>query len=217
MLGKIIYTKDVPFYDPNSINIVHEVSNPNPTEYGKGAKKIILVDCGCKNNIIRHFIKRNIRIKMVPCNYDFTKEKFNGLFISNGPGDPTLCDDTIEHIKMTMDMEKPIFGICLGSQLLALAAGASTYKLKFGHRSQNQPCIEIGTKRCYITTQNHGFAVNPKKLPSQWSEWFVNANDGSNEGIMHKSKPFFSVQFHPEHYPGPSDTEFLFDKFVELL
>ena len=217
MLGKIINKEDVELYDPNKQNVVAQVSIKKPMEYGHGRKKIILVDCGCKNNIIRNFLKRNVAVKRVPFDYNFNKEHYVGLFISNGPGDPKLCTETIENLKVAMDKEKPIFGICLGNQLLALAAGADTYKLKFGHRSQNQPCIEKGTKRCYITTQNHGYAVDAKTLPKQWKEWFVNANDNTNEGIMHKTKPFFSVQYHPENFPGPKDTEFLFDKFLELI
>jgi len=173
-----------------------------------------VVDTGVKSNIIRSLVNRKVRVLRVPFDYDFTKESYDGLFLSNGPGDPKMCKDTISYIRQAMDMEKPIFGICLGNQLLNLASGGDTYKLKFGHRSQNQPCLEVGTKRCYITSQNHGFAVNTKKLPSGWDEWFRNINDNTNEGIKHRRKPFFSVQFHPEATPGPVDTEFLFDRFL---
>ncbi len=185
--------------------------------YKKGPQTVLLVDCGVKNNIIRSFLKIDITIIRVPWDYDFTKEQYDGLFISNGPGDPKQCEKTIEHIKMALQQNKPIFGICLGNQLLALAAGADTYKLKYGHRSQNQPCVLTGTKRCYITSQNHGFAVREETLPKDWSSFFKNNNDGTNEGIRHERKPFFSVQFHPEATPGPTDTDFLFDDFISLL
>jgi carbamoyl-phosphate synthase small subunit len=153
----------------------------------------------------------------VPWDYDPLKEKPDGILISNGPGDPKMCQTTIENIRRAMQKKIPIFGICLGHQLLALAAGADTYKLKYGHRSQNQPCIQVGTRRCYITSQNHGFAVDDRTLPSDWEHWFFNANDSTNEGIRHKNLPFMSVQFHPEACPGPTDTNFLFDDFVTML
>jgi carbamoyl-phosphate synthase small subunit len=224
MLGKIEIdspliggAKGGKFEDPNTTNLVAEVSAKKVITYKKGGKKVLLVDCGVKNNIIRSFLSRNITVKRVPWNYNFISEKYDGLFISNGPGDPKQCIETIKNLKSALKKKKPIFGICLGSQLLGLAAGADTYKLKYGHRSQNQPCIEVGTKRCYITSQNHGYAINTKTLPKGWEPWFVNANDNTNEGIKHKTKPFFAVQFHPEATPGPVDTEYLFDKFVRLL
>ena len=198
-------------------NLVAEVSTNKRTVYKKGPKKVLLIDCGVKNNIIRSFLKRDITVIQVPWNYDFTKEQYDGLFISNGPGDPKQCKKTIEHIRKALTQDKPIFGICLGNQLLALAAGADTYKLKYGHRSQNQPCLLTGTKRCFITSQNHGFAVREKTLPKNWESFFTNNNDDTNEGIRHKNKPFFSVQFHPEATPGPTDTDFLFDDFIKLL
>lgn len=218
MLGKIIYEdKNVDFFDPNAINIAAEVSCKKPVKYGKGKTRILVVDTGCKYNIIRQFIMRGVEVLRVPWNYNYLNDKFDGLFISNGPGDPKQCKETIEILRMALEKEIPAFGICLGSQLMALASGGDTYKLKFGHRSQNQPCIEVGTKRCYITTQNHGFAVNMKTMPKGWVEWFKNLNDGTNEGIRHKTKPFMAVQFHPENYPGPKDTEFLFDRFIEMV
>lgn len=217
MLGKVVFDNDVEFYDPNKENIVENVSVDKPVEYGNGNKKILLVDVGTKHNIIRSLLRRGVSVVRVPWNYDFNRMKFDGLLISNGPGDPKKCSETIEKIRIAMNDEKPIMGICLGNQLLALAAGADTYKLKYGHRSQNQPCIDLETKRCYITSQNHGYATKTKTLPNGWKEWFANANDGTNEGIKHKTKPFFSVQFHPEFCPGPTDTEFLFDKFIELV
>ena len=175
------------------------------------------IDCGAKNNIIRAFLKRNYTVVRVPCDYDFLNEDAEGIVISNGPGDPKKCKQTIKHVKSALEMNTPILGICLGSQILALAAGANTYKLKYGHRSQNQPCLESGTKRCFITSQNHGYAVDSNTLPEDWREWFYNNNDGTNEGIIHISKPFFGTQFHPEASPGPDDTEFLFDMFIRSM
>ena len=218
MLGKIVNGKNVDFHNPNQENLVQEVSIKNSIIYNEtGEKRIILIDCGVKNNIIRNLTKRNLQVIRVPYDYNFFDEKFDGLIISNGPGDPKMCTETIKNVRKALEKNIPTFGICLGNQILALAAGGNTYKLKYGHRSQNQPCIRNGTKRCYITTQNHGFAVDMKTLSSDWEELFVNANDGTNEGIKHKTKPFFSVQFHPEGHSGPEDTNFLFDEFVRML
>jgi len=180
-------------------------------------KTVILIDCGVKNNIIRNLLVKKLIVIRVPYDYDFFKFNFDGLVISNGPGDPKIYKKTIGYVKKAIDKEIPIFGICLGNQLLALAAGADTYKLKYGHRSQNQPCIKENTKRCFITTQNHGFAVDTKTLPKDWESLFTNINDNTNEGIRHKTKPFMSCQFHPEATPGPVDTKFLFDEFVKML
>ncbi|PIR83604.1 carbamoyl-phosphate synthase (glutamine-hydrolyzing) small subunit [Candidatus Kaiserbacteria bacterium CG10_big_fil_rev_8_21_14_0_10_51_14] len=202
------------FIDPNKENLVAKVSIKKKRVYGNGPIKIIGIDCGMKENQVRLFSRPEVTFSRVPWDYDFTKEKYDALFISNGPGDPTRCIATIEHIRKAMADNKPILGICLGSQLLALAAGARTYKLKYGHRSQNQPCIESKTGRCYITSQNHGYAVDSKSLPPGWVEWFTNANDGSNEGIRHTTKPWISVQFHPEASPGPTDTAWIFDDFI---
>lgn len=218
MLGKILYGKEnVSFEDPNKRNLASEVSVKKPIIYKKGKKKIILVDCGTKNNIIRAFLKRNFTVVRVPWDYDFLNEKIDGIILSNGPGDPKKCRQTIENVRKALSKNTPILGICLGSQILALAAGANTYKLKFGHRSHNQPCVEAGTKRCYITSQNHGYAVDTDTLPEDWREWFFNNNDNTNEGIIHISKPFFGTQFHPEASPGPDDTEFLFDLFIRSI
>jgi len=218
MLGKIINEKDnINFANPNDRNLVAEVSISEPVVYEKGKKKILLIDCGVKNNIIRAFLRRNITVIRVPWDYDFLNEKVDGILISNGPGDPKMCTTTIENIKRALSKNKPILGICLGSQILALAASANTYKLKYGHRSQNQPCMEAGTKRCYITSQNHGYAVDSDTLPQDWREWFFNKNDQTNEGIIHISKPFFGTQFHPEASPGPDDTELIFDMFVRAM
>ena len=217
-LGKLIEKdQEVPFYNPDKDNLVAQVSIREPVLYGTFKKRVVLIDTGCKTNIIRSFLNRGISVLRVPWNYDFSGDKFDGLMLSNGPGDPTMIPETIENVKKQMSKNKPIFGICLGHQILSLAAGAQSYKLKFGHRSQNQPCILVGTKRCFITSQNHGYAIDDQTLPQDWKPWFFNANDGSNEGIRHDSKPFRSVQFHPEAMPGPVDTGFLFDEFVAML
>jgi carbamoyl-phosphate synthase small subunit len=218
MLGKITYNSEkINFENPNKRNLVSEVSIDKPITYKKGKKRIILVDCGAKNNIIRAFIRRNFTVVCVPWDYPFLDQKPDGIVISNGPGDPKKCIKTIENVKTALSQDIPILGICLGSQILGLAAGAKTYKLKFGHRSQNQPCVESGTNRCYITSQNHGYAIDADTLPQDWREWFYNNNDGTNEGIIHISKPFFGTQFHPEASPGPDDTEFLFDMFIRAI
>jgi carbamoyl-phosphate synthase small subunit len=218
MLGKVIHNNQkIPYEDPNKRNLSSEVSISEPITYKKGKKEVILVDCGVKHNIIRAFLRRNFTVKRVPWDYDFTKEKFDGVILSNGPGDPKKCTKTIENTKKSMKKGTPILGICLGSQILGLAAGARTYKLKYGHRSHNQPCLEVGTNRCFITSQNHGYAVDAGTLPLDWREWFINNNDGTNEGIIHISKPFFGAQFHPEASPGPDDTEFIFDMFVRAM
>ena len=218
MLGKIVNGNDVEFSDPNLRNLVEEVSVPKKISYNPGGrKKIVLIDCGVKLNIIRNLIRRDCEVIRVPWDYDFLGEEFDGVVISNGPGDPKKCGAAIRNVASAMEKAVPIFGICLGNQLMALAAGGDTYKLKYGHRSQNQPCLETGSRRCYITTQNHGYAVDAASLGNEWKEWLVNANDGTNEGIRHKTKPFFSVQHHPESSPGPVDTEWLFDRFLEMV
>ena len=218
MLGKIVQEgKKIDFEDPNKKNLAAEVSVSKQVIYKKGKKKVIVVDCGVKHNIIRAFLRRNFTVKRVPCSYDFASGDADGILLSNGPGDPKKCIKTIQNTKIAMKNGTPILGICLGSQILGLAAGAKTYKLKYGHRSHNQPCLEVGTNRCFITPQNHGYAVDSKTLPLDWREWFVNNNDGTNEGIIHISKPFFGAQFHPEASPGPDDTEFIFDMFVRAM
>ena len=158
-----------------------------------------------------------MKVVRVPWDYDFNTLEYDGLFISNGPGNPDMVDKTVEHLREALKKEKPICGICMGNQLLSKAAGAKTYKLKYGHRSHNQPVRQTGTNRCFVTSQNHGFAVDDTMLPEDWEPLFINMNDGTNEGIRHKSKPFFSAQFHPEASSGPKDTEFIFDDFVALL
>ncbi|HET6278212.1 MAG TPA: glutamine-hydrolyzing carbamoyl-phosphate synthase small subunit [Candidatus Polarisedimenticolia bacterium] len=218
MLGKILLNDDeLPFRDPNDENLVAGVSVSEPLVYEGGDKRVVVVDGGCKHSILRSLLKRGATIIRVPWDYDFLDERFDAVLISSGPGDPKQCSKTISIVERAMSLGRPIFGLCLGHQILALAAGADTYKLKFGHRGQNQPCTAVGTKRCYITSQNHGFAVDDSRLPPGWEPWFSNANDGSNEGIRHRSRPFMSVQFHPEAAPGPVDTNFLFDEFVGLI
>jgi carbamoyl-phosphate synthase small subunit len=220
MLGKIVFKKDIPFHDPNADNLVDQVSTKTPV-FTKGStnKTILLINCGAKRNIEKCLIKRNINILTVPWDFDpFIKKdfaKFDGILVSNGPGDPKMATKTIHTIKKAIDRKVPILGICLGNQILALAAGGDTKKLKYGHRSQNQPCKMLGSDRCFITTQNHGFAVS--KIPSGFKPWFINANDSTNEGIIHKTLPFMSVQFHPEATPGPEDTEWIFDYFLRKI
>ena len=193
------------------------VSVKKPVRYEGGETRVVLIDCGCKTSIIHSLLARNLTVMRVPWDYDFLDEDFDAVVISNGPGDPTMCPQTVAHVQKAMERKYPIFGICLGNQILALAAGADTYKLKFGHRSQNQPCIEVGTKRCFITSQNHGYAVATETLPSGWEPWFINANDDTNDGLRHRSLPFRSVQFHPEAAPGPLDTGHLFDDFLSVI
>jgi carbamoyl-phosphate synthase small subunit len=218
MLGKIVVAQDdVPFDDPNQRNTVAQVSLPEREIFEGGKRVVVVVDCGAKSSIVENLRARGLTVIRVPWDYDFLAEDFDAVLVSNGPGDPAACGTTIRNLKKVLKLEKPVMGICLGHQLLALAAGASTYKLKFGHRGHNQPCLEEGTARCFITSQNHGFAVDTASLPGEWEPWFTNANDGSNEGMRHRSKPFMSVQFHPEAAPGPVDCEPLFDKFVSLI
>ena len=218
MLGKIVADEqDVPLYDPNKDNLVDMVSCNEKIVYGNGDYKVVLVDTGAKFNILRCLLKRNTTVIRVPWNYDFTTEDYDGIMLSNGPGNPEMCDETVNNIRKALNNDKPIFGICLGNQLLGLAAGGATHKLKYGHRSHNQPVRELGTERCYITSQNHGYVLDTETLKADWEPWFINVNDDTNEGIKHKSKPFFSTQFHPEASSGPTDTEFLFDVFVDKI
>ncbi len=217
MLGKIIIDDDPGFYDPNKENLVAKVSPPEMRTYGKGKFRILLVDCGTKNNIIRCLLKRDSTVTVVPWDQLPDPEKFDGILLSNGPGDPITCKATIRNTQKAMSGDKPVFGICLGSQVMALAAGGKTYKLKYGHRSHNQPVIMYGGKRCFVTSQNHGYAVDASTLPEGWESWFTNLNDGTCEGIRHKKLPFLAVQFHPEASAGPVDTEFLFDDFMNLV
>ena len=221
MKGKIVLNDpdEIEFYDPNAINQVARVSCTEVITYneGSGKKRAVLIDCGVKHNIIRSLIKRDFTVIRVPWDYDFHTIQYDGLFISNGPGDPDTCEVTVQHIRKTLDGSKPVCGICMGNQLLAKAGGASIFKLKYGHRSHNQPVRMVGTNQCFITSQNHGYAVDNDTLGKDWEALFINMNDGTNEGVRHKTKPFFSSQFHPEACSGPTDTDFIFDKFAEMV
>jgi carbamoyl-phosphate synthase small subunit len=207
--------------DPNKRHLVSEVTAKKIKVYNKEAKTTVaVIDCGLKESILQSLLKRGVRVVRVPASTPASRILEHapaGVVISNGPGDPKQCADTIAAVRRLMQENIPLFGICLGNQILSLAAGANTFKLKFGHRGQNQPCLEEGTPRCYITSQNHGFAVDVRSLPKPWKPWFTNANDRTNEGVRHVSKPFMSVQFHPEAAPGPTDTDFLFDQFLGSL
>ena len=239
MMGRIVINSQFTIHnsqlnskeDYGSVNWVEQVSCKEVITYKAESilspltsnlsplKRVVLVDCGVKANIIRCLIRRGIEVVRVPWDYDFNQLAFDGLFLANGPGDPEQCGKTVEHIRTFLNNKeiKPCMGICLGNQLLARAAGAKTYKLKYGHRSHNQPVQQVGTTRCFITSQNHGYAVDDSTLPANWESLFVNMNDGSNEGIRHKTNPWMSAQFHPEACSGPVDTEFLFDEFVKML
>ncbi len=221
MLGKIVFGNNIAFQDPNKENLVAKVSAKEPYDVQSATyevaerKTVVLYDCGVKRNIIRSLVARGLRVTVVPWNYDILEHKlsFDAVVISNGPGDPKIASETIIIVKKLLERDVPILGICLGNQILALATGGDTYKLKFGHRSQNQPCLLQHSSRCYLTTQNHGFAVG--EIPPGFKPWFVNANDNTNEGLIHAKRPVMSVQFHPEATPGPEDTEWVFDYFIE--
>ncbi|MEK7523408.1 MAG: glutamine-hydrolyzing carbamoyl-phosphate synthase small subunit [Patescibacteria group bacterium] len=224
MLGQIVQNGKTPakeIQDPNEENLVEQVSIKKPIVYneGRGKKRIIAIDTGMKNNIVRSFLERDVTFIRVPWNYDIWKSKFkfDGVFIANGPGNPAMLHATHEIVRQSLAKKIPTFGICLGIQIMAIAAGAKTFKLKYGHRAQNQPVIDVQTKRCYLTSQNHGFAVKANTLPKGWVVWMENLNDGTVEGIRHKKLPFMAVQFHPEATPGPADTGFLFDEFIKML
>ncbi len=218
-LGAICHGKKSPleFSNPNLTPLIEQASIDEPQMVGQGAKKIVLVDCGMKESILRSLLRFSLTITRVPATYDYTQMEYDGIFISNGPGDPALCEKTIGILKKSMRQKKPTFGICLGAQIMALSIGATTYKLPYGHRGHNQPCLDTRTGRCYLTSQNHGYAITESSLPEEWKVSYRNLNDGSVEGIEHNSLPFFSVQFHPEAAPGPVDTTFLFKKFYDAL
>jgi carbamoyl-phosphate synthase small subunit len=228
-LGKVIIdgsttAENLPQDDPNTRNLVAEVSHPEKRVFdpqgGSPKCRILAVDCGMKYNIARYFVQNlGVQLTVVPWDYDFRDDEFDGLFLSNGPGNPEMVATLVSYVKDIMDRRPntPIFGICLGNQILALAAGGKTYKMKFGNRGMNQPCIDLRTSRCYVTPQNHGYAVDSTSLPEGWMQLFMNANDGSNEGIIHRSRPWMSVQFHPEAAGGPTDMSFLFEEFVQSI
>ena len=223
MMGKILFDDmpdEVPEADYAGVNFADQVSCREVIKYNEGAdKKVVLVDCGVKANILRCLIRRGVEVIRVPWNYDFNELEFDGLFLANGPGDPETCEVTVQNIRrfLANPVVRPCMGICMGNQLLSKAAGARIYKLKYGHRSHNQPVRKVGTETCFITSQNHGYAVDSSSLPADWEPMFVNMNDGSNEGVRHKKNPWFSAQFHPEACSGPVDTEYMFDDFVKLL
>jgi carbamoyl-phosphate synthase small subunit len=218
MLGKIVHGEPpLAWRDPNEEHLVDAVSVKEPRHHGAGGKRVVVLDCGAKANIVRALLRRGVSVTVVPHDHPLEGLDASGFVLSNGPGDPRRCDAAVRNVRRLLSGARPVFGICLGHQILALAAGAQTYKLKFGHRGQNQPCVLVGTKKCFITSQNHGYAVHERSLPADWQPWFYNANDGTNEGIRHRTRPFRSVQFHPEACPGPQDTEFLFDEFVAAL
>jgi len=208
------------FHDLNQNNLVASVSTKKKLTFGSGKIKLLVIDCGMKINQIRILLRYDVTLIIVPWNYnpfEGNKIKFDGIFITNGPGDPKVLKETINYVKEALKRRIPTMGICLGHQVLGLAAGADTYKLKFGHRSQNQPVIDELTGKCYITTQNHGFAVDAETIPAGWKCWFTNLNDSTCEGIRHNILPFISCQFHPEAAPGPTDTEWIFDYFIKLI
>ncbi len=215
MLGRItIGHGTADWYDPNIEPLGPMVSVRSPILYGRTGPRVALIDCGAKHNLVRSLVSRGLQVLRVPWDHDLAGEDIRGVLLSNGPGDPTLYTKTIESVRGLLNRGTPVMGVCLGNQLLALAIGARTYKLKYGHRSQNQPARLVGTERCFVTSQNHGVAVDTTTLPDGWSAWFENLNDGTNEGIRHESGRFRSVQFHPEACPGPVDTAFLFDEFA---
>ena len=218
MLGKIeMGSETIDFYDPNHVNLFDQVAPTELEEYGEGDKTILLYDCGCKENIVRSLVKKGFKVKRAPWNYDHTQTDFDGVLFSNGPGNPEMYPEIVETAKKVIAMEKPVLGICMGHQIVGLAAGAKTYKMKYGHRSQNQPVIDNLTKRCYVTSQNHGFAVDSNTLKDGWINWFENLNDKTNEGLKHQELPVMTVQFHPEAAPGPVDTSFIFDEFLSKI
>lgn len=205
------------FPDPGKTNLVAQVSTTEVTRFGSGRIKIILVDCGVKNSIIRSLLRKDTTVIKVPWDYDFHEDDHDGIVISNGPGDPKTCAKTINNIARSLPYDKPIFGIGLGHQLLALATGADTVKLKHGHRSHNQPVIAAGSNKVLITSQNHGYAVNNSTLGNDWEATFINLNDNTNEGMKHKTKPFFSLQFHPDNHEDVFNGNSFFDKFIENI
>lgn len=212
-LGIVTHGPLIPFENPNEEHLVQQVSIKKPVLLGRGKKRIVAVDCGMKENIVRSLLSFGVEVLKVPYDFDYTNEDFDALFLSNGPGDPKKCHETIKILQKALKQERPIFGICLGAQVLALAAGAETYKLPFGHRGHNVPCMNVETGQCMITSQNHGYAIDAATLPEEWKVSWKNLNDGSVEGISHREKSQFAVQFHPEASPGPTEAKVLFEHF----
>lgn len=204
----------------NMSSATREVCVREPVIYPAGPLRILLVDSGAKDSLVRGLHSRGATVVRVPADArlgDFVREA-DGVMLANGPGNPKDNPALVEQIRTAIFASgKPVLGICLGNQLLALAAGGDTVKLKYGHRSHNQPVQDLLTRRCYVTSQNHGYVVRHESLPADWAPWFVNINDGSNEGVFCRSKPWSSVQFHPEAAPGPEDTAFLFDDFLRRV
>jgi carbamoyl-phosphate synthase small subunit len=219
MLGKIELgqNNDLDFYNPDEDDLMAKVTVPAVERIGSGRKKILLIDCGCKNSIIRNLMHDDVTIIRVPYNHDFEKEEFDGILISNGPGNPAVYKDLVNKATKLLERKVPMLGICMGHQIIALAAGAKTYKLKYGHRSQNQPVKEVWGTKCYVTSQNHSYAVDTDSLPEGWLPWFENLNDGTCEGLKHRWLPFRTIQFHPEAAPGPVDTAFIFEEFIREI
>ena len=216
MLGKLIYKdQDIAAYNPHDDNLVDMVSCKEKIVYGNGAFRILLVDCGVRYNIIRELLAADATVVRVPWNYDFINEEYDGLLISSGPGDPKKCSVTVENVAKALQGNKPVMGIGLGSLIMGLAAGADTFKLKFGHRSHNQPVLKAGSNTSFITAQNHSFAIDTNTLPNEWETFYTNLNDGTNEGFCHKTKPFFSTMFHREPSALALDGECLFEAFIE--
>jgi len=219
MLAKILVegAGDCDFVDYSKENLVEKVSTKETVTYGDGDINIVMIDCGVKYNFIRCLLKRGAKVTLVPWNTDVAAMNYDGLMISNGPGDPSKLQVLVDNIKKAMNNHKPIFGMGLGNELLALAAGASTYKMKYGHRGHNQPAHEVGTNTTVVTCQNHGYAIDTANMSSDWKVLYENLNDGTAEGIIHKSEPFFSVQFHPDETLEKADSEVMFDKFIDLV
>ena len=203
------------WYDPAGDSVVDRVSRTEPVTLGDGDVHVVVVDCGVKNNILRCLLRRGARVTVVPWDHSLADLDYDGLLLSNGPGDPERCASLADRIAGLLARPEPIFGICLGCQVLGLAAGGRTFKLAYGHRGQNQPVVEAGAGRWAITSQNHGYAVDPDSLGDGWEVWFRNGNDGTVEGLRLRGTPHAAVQFHPEAVCGPVDTAYLFDTFLE--
>jgi len=223
MPGKIVSDGlETSFIDPNTLDLVSDVTCASPSSIlpdpSIDRPAVVLVDCGCKNGILRSLLDRGLAVRRMPSTAYFLDSDFDGIVISNGPGDPQMCRAAVRNTERALALGKPILGICLGHQILGLASGAETWKLRFGHRGQNQPCVlEQNRRRCFMTSQNHGYALREETLGREWQVWFRNLNDGTVEGIRHVSRPFMGVQFHPEARPGPPDTGWIFDEFASLV